>query len=169
MEHQNLIIDSDSIAKKITRVAYQIMEEHCLEKEIHLIGIQQGGVVLSSLLKKELDKIGFAIEVYEHQLSIDKKDPVSGAMKMSFDVAKMEDKCVVIVDDVCNSGKTIFYAYKPLMNIKVKSLKIAVLVDRKHKRFPVHCDYVGTSLSTTLQEHINVKIENNQLIGAFLS
>ncbi|HRD06713.1 MAG TPA: phosphoribosyltransferase family protein, partial [Saprospiraceae bacterium] len=62
------------------------------------------------------------------------------------------------VDDVANTGRTIFYACKPLMDLLPSKIEVAVLVDRKHKQFPINVDYVGLSLATTLKENISVKI-----------
>ncbi|MFZ1579958.1 MAG: phosphoribosyltransferase family protein, partial [Saprospiraceae bacterium] len=63
-----------------------------------------------------------------------------------------------IVDDVANTGRTIFYAFKVFMDVLPKKIEIAVLVDRKHKRFPTKVDYVGLSLATTVQEHIKADL-----------
>ena len=74
----------------------------------------------------------------------------------------MKDKCIVLIDDVGNSGKTMFYALSTLMGSSPKMIKTALLVERLHKRFPVSSDYVGVSLSTTLQEHIRVEFKNDK-------
>jgi pyrimidine operon attenuation protein/uracil phosphoribosyltransferase len=73
------------------------------------------------------------------------------------------------VDDVANTGKTFFYAFKPLLEFTPKKVRVAVLVDRKHKAFPVSVDYVGLSLATTMHEHINVIIEESEKEGVYLS
>ena len=66
-----------------------------------------------------------------------------------------ENKSVILVDDVLNSGKTLIYAVKLFLHKPVKQLSTLVLVDRSHTRFPVKADFVGLSLSTTLQERID--------------
>ncbi len=72
----------------------------------------------------------------------------------------LKRKAIIIVDDVANTGRTLFYAFKPLMAILPKKIEIAVLIDRKHKSFPVKVDYVGMSLATTVQENIKVDISS---------
>ena len=64
-----------------------------------------------------------------------------------------------MVDDVLNSGKTLIYGVKHFLTIPIKKISTVVLVDRNHKRFPIQADYVGLSLATTMQEHINVEFE----------
>ena len=73
-----------------------------------------------------------------------------------------------LVDDVGNSGKTLLYALRPLMNYELKKIMIAVLVDRKHKSYPVTADIIGHSISTTLLEHIEVITEGDDITAAYL-
>jgi pyrimidine operon attenuation protein/uracil phosphoribosyltransferase len=75
---------------------------------------------------------------------------------------------VVIIDDVTNSGRTILYALKPLMDFHPKRVQTLALVERMHKTFPIKPDYVGLSVATTLQEHIQVEVENGEVTGAYL-
>ena len=81
---------------------------------------------------------------------------------------ELRDKVIIVVDDVANTGRTIFYAIKPLLNVLPRKVEVAVLVDRKHKSFPVHVDYVGMSLNTTLQENIDVHIDSPEEWAVFL-
>ena len=75
---------------------------------------------------------------------------------------------IVVIDDVANSGRTLLYALKPLLEAHPKSIQTMVLVERMHKLFPVKPDYVGLSLSTTKENHIQVEVLNDELIGAFV-
>lgn len=165
---KTLIIDKKSIQFKLKRLAYQILEDNYAEKEIELIGIEKNGEALSKILKKEIQKIQ-KIQVNIHLLTINKKKPLSAPIKISTDIKNLENKTVILVDDVVNTGKTSFYAFKPLLEINVNSLKMAVLVDRRHKKYPVYSDYVGNKLTTTLQEYISVEFENEIPVGVYLS
>ncbi len=80
----------------------------------------------------------------------------------------MNDKVVIIVDDVVNSGKTLLYALKPFLSFHPKKIQTLVLVERTHKMFPVTSDYVGLSLATTLQENIVVEVDGNEIAGAYM-
>ena len=72
-----------------------------------------------------------------------------------------------MIDDVLNSGKTLMYAAKQFLSVPIIKLSIAVLVNRNHSSYPIHADYVGISLSTTLQEHVNVVFGKDE--GVYLS
>jgi pyrimidine operon attenuation protein/uracil phosphoribosyltransferase len=72
----------------------------------------------------------------------------------------LSGKTVILVDDVLNTGKMLAYCMKAILQFPVKSLRIAVLVDRNHTLFPIKSDYTGLSVSTTLQEHITVNLKS---------
>ncbi|MGB1019031.1 MAG: phosphoribosyltransferase family protein [Chitinophagales bacterium] len=165
---KNLIIDQKGIHYKLVRMSYQILEDNYAEDEIHLIGIVSGGLILAKELKKQIAKIS-DVKILVHSLEIDKKNPLSSEIKLSTGIKKLEAKTVILVDDVTNTGKTGFYAFKPLMDINAKSVKMAVLVDRRHKKYPVYSSYVGNKLTTTLQEYISVDFEKNKAVGVYLS
>ena len=73
----------------------------------------------------------------------------------------MKNGFIVLVDDVLNSGKTMQYALTELLQFPTKAIKTLTLVDRTHRRFPVKADFVGIRLSTTLQERVEVQMDNN--------
>ena len=75
---------------------------------------------------------------------------------------EIQSKVVVIVDDVLNSGKTLIYAVKHILDSGPKGVYTTVLVDRIHRSFPVRADYCGLSLSTHLNEHISVKLSKTK-------
>ncbi len=88
---------------------------------------------------------------------------VSLSKKMDFD-----DKVIIVIDDVANSGRTLLYALKPFLEFHPKKIQTLVLVERSHNSFPVRPDYVGLSISTTLQEHIIVEVDKEKVLGAYL-
>lgn len=153
---QQIILDAEAIQLKINRMATQIVEANFLEKEIVLLGIKDRGYFLAQLLKKEIEKYNIAIHI--GSIAIHKPSPLSTPIELEIDKNLLADKCVIIVDDVANSGKTVFYALKPLMEYQLKKLQVAVLVDRQHKQFPIAPDFIGYSLATTLKEMIFVEI-----------
>ncbi|MBK8841612.1 MAG: hypothetical protein IPO33_01590 [Saprospiraceae bacterium] len=84
------------------------------------------------------------------------------------ELSHLENKNIILVDDVANTGRTLFYAFAPLMNIIPKKLEVAVMVDREHKLFPVKVNYVGLSLATTLMENIQVDLSDVSTMNAIL-
>ena len=80
----------------------------------------------------------------------------------------LNDKTVIVCDDVANTGRILSYAIKPLLSVYPKKIRVMVLVDRKHKKYPVSADFVGLSLATTMQEHITVEFDNNHQAKVYL-
>ena len=119
------------------------------------------------MLMKELVAITDKTITLTH-LNLSPADPLSKDVTIGIDKEELTDKVIIIVDDVANTGRTIFYAYKPLLEILPKKIQVAVLVDRKHKSFPIKVDYVGLSLFTTMQDDIDVKIKNKKERAVYL-
>jgi pyrimidine operon attenuation protein/uracil phosphoribosyltransferase len=152
---QSLILNQEAIQQKTRRIAYQIVENNYDEKEMVVIGILPNGFEYAEMLKKEIKSIS-DIKVTLHALTINKKKPLGNPITIDLNKISLDNKTILLVDDVANTGKTMYYALKPIMEFSPKKVQIAVLVDRQHKLFPVSSDFVGLSLSTTMQEHINV-------------
>jgi pyrimidine operon attenuation protein / uracil phosphoribosyltransferase len=153
------ILDEQQIRRKIQRLTVQILERNYGETDIILVGINQTGLELACLFEKEL--VGrTTTKVTLTQLHINPAKPLDGSFFLDMPLEFVNDKVVILVDDVANTGRTLFYALRPLMDALPKKIEVAVLVDRKHKSFPIQPDYVGLSLATTLKENIDVQIEN---------
>lgn len=150
----------------IERIAYQIYESNSEEKVIFIVGIGEKGKVLSSLIGKSLSSIS-KIKVELITLYIDKKNPLN-RINSDKSLNVLKNNSVVVVDDVLNTGKTLIYAVSHFLQVPVKSIKTAVMVNRNHKKFPVKADFKGISLSTTINEHISV-ILNGPDPGIFLN
>jgi len=91
---------------------------------------------------------------------MDKTNPFN-AIITSIDKENYQNKCIVLVDDVLNSGSTLVYGVKHLLEVPLKKFKTAVLVDRNHQEFPVEADFKGISLSTSSKEHVQVVLEKD--------
>jgi pyrimidine operon attenuation protein/uracil phosphoribosyltransferase len=162
---KNYILDGDVAAKKLHRMAYEILENNSEEQQLVLAGIREHGVVLAKNLAEILQSISSkTIELIS--ITIDKKQYQSISIDQHID---LNGKVVIIVDDVSNSGKTLTYALKPILSFSPRKVQTLVMVERSHRKFPVHPDYVGLSLSTFLHEHIYVEVEGNQVTGAYVA
>lgn len=162
---KNYILTEDQVAKKLQRMAYEIAERNVGEESLIMAGIKENGVVIAAKLKELLAGIfKGSIEVMEIEVD-DKRFPrkISLSKTINFDNA-----VVIVVDDVANSGKTMLYALQPFVHDQPKKIQTLALVDRTHKTFPVHTDYIGFALATTLQEHIFVEVQNGKITGAWL-
>jgi len=151
---KDIILDTQKVNHTIKRLAYEIYENAYKETKIYLLGINNKGKILASKIEKAL-KIISELNVELQDLTINPSNPLE-EIKLNFKATEMKNKMVIVVDDVANTGRTLFYACKPIMDVLPKRLEFAVLVDRKHKNFPVKVDYVGVSLATTLKEDISV-------------
>ena len=159
--NNNTILNHQEINHKIKRIAYQIYETNVDEKEVIIAGIESNGYLFAKKLSSALKKIS-KIEPQLCKVIIDKKNPLSD-IETSLPVADYQNKSVVLVDDVLNSGTTLIYGVKHFLNVPLKKFKTAVLVNRNHKKYPVKADFKGISLSTSLHEHVNVNLAGDNL------
>lgn len=153
-----VVLDKAEVQAKVSRMAWQIYEEFYREESIILAGIAQRGYQLARLLARELENIS-ELRIDLRLLYIDKEQPLQNAPRLEPAQPDFENRSVVVIDDVLKSGATLIYGVRFFLDFPVKAIKTAVLVDRSHKRFPVKADFKGLSLSTSLQEHVNVHLE----------
>ena len=154
MPKKLLILNQQQIQQKIDRIAYQILEDNFDEEEILIAGILPRGNHIAERLKKILDEIApFKSKLLT--IEIDKQSSSLKA-KINFEVNDCSGKAVVLVDDVLNSGKTLAYGFVVFLNVPLKKLRTAVLIDRNHKDFPMTTDYAGIALSTVIKERVDV-------------
>ena len=164
------ILNDNQIGQKLVRLAYEIIEQNTESKVIYLAGINNNGYRFAELLQKAL--IGIKLCPFQIKLirvKLNPAKPVSEPIEMDIDVKELRNKTIILVDDVANTGRTLFYAFRPFLNLLVKKMQVAVLVDRKHKSFPVQVDYVGLSLATTIKDNIDVNLADNGKFNAELN
>lgn len=165
---QTLILNSKQIQQKINRIAYEIYENNYDEKEIIVAGIANNGFLLAKRIVAVLETIS-PIKTKLIEIVLNKKNPLSAEIKIALSEKEMHNKVIILVDDVLDSGRTLIFGAKPFLSSPVKRLTTAVLVDRGHNRYPIKADFVGLSLSTTLQEHITVEINKKGKEVVYLS
>ena len=156
---KNIILNHQEIEHKIKRISYQIYETFVDEKSIIIAGITSNGYLFAEKIAATLKQIS-PIDVVLCEVFVDKQNPNS-IVKTSIPSELYQNKSIVLVDDVLNSGSTLIYGVKHFLDVPIKKLKTAVLVDRNHKKYPVKVDFKGISLSTSLLEHVNVIFEDN--------
>ena len=159
------ILDYQSIKKKIRRISLQILESNIDRDEIIIAGIDLNGFIIAKKISQEISKIS-EINIKLCKVKIDKKNPLND-ISTSLNFEEYQNKYIVVIDDVLNSGATLMYSVKYFLNTKIKSLKTAVLVDRNHKKYPIKADFKGLSLSTSIQSKVEVVIDEKK-IEAFL-
>ncbi len=161
-----LILDADQIAKKIRRIAFEIYERNYQEKQLIVAGIVGQGYHLAQRICKELEAIshfkGIDRSLLLIQVSLKKFEANQSNVSLDCDSQVLENASIILVDDVLNTGKTVAFSLQPFLTAKIKKLETAVLVNRSHKLFPIAADYTGYELATTIQEHIEVVLEENK-------
>jgi len=164
MPNKKYILDEAVAAKKLTRMAYEIVENNLDESKIILAGIPENGSAIAKNIQKILLEIS-SLQTELISISFDKRLPKEVKLNKDID---FNNQVVIIIDDVANTGKTLLYAVKPFLQFQPKKIQTLVLVERSHKNFPVQADYVGLPLSTTLQEQIIVEVNAGKITGAYL-
>lgn len=161
---KNYILSPEVAAKKLKRMAFEILENNFGETSFILAGIRESGTAIAQTIQDLLKEIaGLQTELVT--VSLDKKNPLTVTLSRPLD---FNNQIVILVDDVSNSGKTLLYAIKPFLDSNPKKIQTLVLVERSHNAFPVKPDYVGLSVATTIQEHIYVEVEKGRVKGAWL-
>ncbi len=159
-----LILDKAGIDRAMTRVAHEILEKNKGAKELVLVGIQRGGVHLARRLAAKIKEIegveppvgSLDITMYRDDLATRKSQPVPQATDITFDI---QDRIMVLVDDVIFTGRTIRAALNSIMDYgRPRRIQLAVLVDRGHRELPIRADYVGKNLPTSAKEKVEVML-----------
>lgn len=156
---KNIILNKSKIDKIVKRLAYQILESNLNSKEIVLIGVYQNGYFLAQRIFEELKNISKKkIDIFF--IKINKKNPLENLI---FECKKesLKNKSIVLIDDVLNTGKTLIYCIKSLLDVELCSFKTVVLIDRNHKKYPVKVDFKGISLSTSIADHVELILDDN--------
>jgi pyrimidine operon attenuation protein / uracil phosphoribosyltransferase len=161
------ILSSHQTVQKIRRIAFEIYEQNFEEKGIIVAGIAGEGYTFAQRLDAELKEISpLNIELVE--LRFDKHVHQQSSILFDKEV-DVENKVVIIADDVLNTGRTLAFALEPFLKVRMKKVQVAVIVDRSHHLFPIHADYVGFSLSTTLTDHVEVILSDVEHEGVYLN
>jgi pyrimidine operon attenuation protein/uracil phosphoribosyltransferase len=160
----NSILSAEDIARKIRRMAFEVAERNADCDSLVIAGVAGNGVVVANAVIKELQQI-IQCPIEFLTISINKDTPLETSLDKEID---FDDRTIIVVDDVANSGRILLYALKHFLLYQPKSIQTLVLIERSHKLFPIQTDYVGLSIATTLQEHITVKTEGDKIIGAWL-
>ncbi len=155
------LLNSTQIGHTIERIALEILEHNFHENEIILAGINNNGTRFAERLLTSLQARAPHIVFTFANIRLSPASPVSNPISISLATQLIENKVVIVIDDVADTGRTLYYALRPLLEVLCKKVEIAVLVDRKHKSFPAQPDYIGLSLATTLQQTIDVRLNTD--------
>ena len=164
MKEKAQLMDDKAITRAITRISHEIIERNKGIENVVLVGIKTRGVPIANRISKKIESIEgelvntgeVDITLYRDDLKKIDVDPVINGSNIDFDI---NDKVVILVDDVLYTGRTVRSALDAIMDIgRPKSIQLAVLVDRGHRELPVRADYVGKNVPTSRHEIISVML-----------
>jgi pyrimidine operon attenuation protein/uracil phosphoribosyltransferase len=159
-----MILNKAIAENKMRRMALEIAERNQNKNALILIGIKENGIFIAQKIKNFLaESFNGTLELIE--LSLDKKNPIDIQLSSNID---LNGASVLLIDDVANSGRTMLYALKPLLNQFPAQIETLVLVERTYKKFPIDVNYVGMSLATTKDENIIVEVQDGEVMGAHI-
>lgn len=167
-----LVLNAEQIRQKIRRIAFQVYENNFDETALLLAGISGEGYVLAQALADELKTMApFSVDLIE--LVLDKAQTAQATVNLvnsttESTAADFADKVIIVVDDVLYTGRTLAFSLQPFLQVPIRKLQVAVLVDRNYPRYPVAADYKGYELSTTLTEHVEVVLSDEARKGVYL-
>ena len=158
------IMDTEQLDKTLTRIAHEIIEKNKDIERIAIVGIRTRGAFLAERLANKIKDIGkkevrvgiLDITLYRDDLTMIAEQPVVHKTEIEFDI---QDKIVVLVDDVLYTGRTIRCALDALIDFgRPKGIQLMVLIDRGHRELPIRADYAGKNIPTSQKEVVQVKI-----------
>jgi pyrimidine operon attenuation protein/uracil phosphoribosyltransferase len=161
-------MDSEGIERSLTRISYEILEKNKGVEDLVIIGIQKGGVVLAERIRDKISGIEntkvpigkLDITLYRDDLLTSSRKPRMGKTDIPF---SLDNKKVVLVDDVLFTGRTIRAAMDALIDFgRPRLIQLAVLIDRGHRELPIRADFVGKNLPSSLWEKVNVNVTSEK-------
>ena len=159
---QNLILNNSDIENKIQRIGLEILEDNIDQSKIILFGISDNGKLISQKLIDHINKIS-DIEIVLIDVIINNG---SISYNSKFDLL---NESIIIVGDVSQTGKTLQMVISDLMLYNPSKIKTSVIINRDQTMFPVKIDYSGLSLSTSVNEHVDVIIDKKGRLSVYLS
>ena len=159
-----VVLDRDDMRRTLVRIAHEIVEKNP-DGNVAIVGIQRRGAhlaqrlhALTSELLEPTVPLGFVdISLYRDDLAIRPSSPIVHATHLDFPV---EDRTIVIVDDVLYTGRTVRAAIDEIFDYgRPARVQLATLVDRGHRELPIRPDYVGKNIPTSQEQRVNVRVE----------
>lgn len=162
MTEPKKVLDSATIKRTLKRLSYEILEKNIDHSDLVIIGVQRRGVYLAERIReyiKEIEEIELPfgvidITLYRDDLTTDGPAPIVRETNIGFDV---NNKIVILVDDVLYTGRTVRCALSEIMDFgRPKRIELCVLVDRGHRELPIRADFVGKNIPTSAGEIVDV-------------
>jgi len=166
MADKRYILNKEVAEQKLQRMALEIAEQIGDDNsELIIIGVRNSGKAIADKIGKLLKaEIKAPIKI----ISVILNTITPKEVFLSDPSIDLNNKNIIVADDVVNSGKTLLYALRPLLYFQPKRIQTLVLVERMHKLYPIKSDYIGLTIATTLQENIVVESVDGEVAGAYI-
>ena len=168
-EKSRTVLDEDDIARALTRITHEILERNRGSADVLLLGIPTRGVHLARRVADRMGEVegrgisagALDVTMYRDDLRLKPARPLEHTdIPPTSDGRGIDDKVVVLIDDVLYSGRTIRAALDALNELgRPRAVQLAVLVDRGHRELPIRADFVGKNLPTSVAEKVRVSLE----------
>lgn len=156
------VLDAEDIARALTRIAHEVIERNRGSEDVVLMGIHTRGVPLAQRIGSLIGSFAEAVPVGALDISLYRDDldmrPTTRVASTEVPV-DLDERVVVLVDDVLYTGRTIRAALDALADLgRPRRIELAVLVDRGHRQLPIRPDYVGKNLPTSEEQRVRVHL-----------
>lgn len=158
------VLDGPEIDRALTRIAHEVLERTKGGHEVTLLGVPSRGVPLAQRLARRIERVeDIAVPAGSLDITMYRDDlrlaPARALGRTEVPESGLDDRVVVLVDDVLFSGRTVRAALDALGDLgRPRTVQLAVLVDRGHRELPIRADYVGKNLPTSLRENVDVRL-----------
>jgi pyrimidine operon attenuation protein / uracil phosphoribosyltransferase len=165
MDIKAKLIDDEGFVRTITRLSHEILERNKGSKNLVLIGMRTRGEFLAARIFKKIKEIDNSepnfgvidVTLYRDDFRTRLKQPEIGVTNITFDI---NDKDVILIDDVLYTGRTVRAALDALMDLgRPNTIQLCVLVDRGHRELPIRADFTGKNIPTSINEEVRVKLK----------
>lgn len=171
---KRVVLAEADIDRALTRIAHEILEANKGPRDLVLLGIPRRGFPLAQRLAQKIASVDPTVDpdLITGQLDVTmyrddlRRNPTRSPLATQLPPSGIDDKVVILVDDVLYSGRTIRAALDALVDLgRPRAVRLAVLVDRGHRELPIRADHVGKNLPTSSRERVRVHLAEIDLIG----
>lgn len=163
---EKIIIDTEQFQRTISRISHQIIEKHPNFDDVILVGIKRRGADIAQMLQTRIAELAqvtlplmsLDITFYRDDLKPSQRDPVYSGSDHALSI---QDKKVILIDDVLFTGRTIRAGLDALLNFgRASKIELMIFIDRGHRELPIRADYVGKNIPTAKREKIQVRTQH---------
>ena len=163
--HKNIILNYHDVENKIKRISLEILEDNIDQKKLIFFGVSKNGKIIA---KKIIDLISKYSQIDLELIGVEIDLNSVNVLKFEKNF-KINNKSIIVVSDVSQSAKTLQLIISGLMSLDPIKIKTAVMVNRDHSLFPVKIDFSGLNLSTSVNEHVDVKVNKDEEFTVYLN